>query len=98
MLEDILDMLLGIRLYPSENHLGHNAVIRILKEKEKGERELFGLLYLSYDCGYPKFLWMNNGLTASQREYIELKAQIEVEREIDQNLISRFKSQSEASD
>ncbi|MBF0432386.1 MAG: hypothetical protein HQK83_13965, partial [Fibrobacteria bacterium] len=74
MLPEMENMYLGIRLYRSENPQGCNAVVRVLNQIN-GVKELFGVLYVSFEKEMPDFVWMNNGLTSSQREYLELKAQ-----------------------
>ncbi|MFC1586330.1 hypothetical protein ACFL5V_12350 [Fibrobacterota bacterium] len=71
----------AIKLYHSDNHLGYNAVVKVLKISGE-ERDLQGVLYLSFDHRFPRFIWENTELTPHQREYLELKAQVEVEKHI----------------
>ena len=40
------------------------------------------VLYLSFDHHFPRFIWERSKLSMRQREYLELKAQVEVERHI----------------
>lgn len=72
---------LVVQLYHSENALGYNAKVQIFKEVQS-RRELAGVMYISFDHQFPKFLWETNNLTPGEREYIELRAQMEVEGEI----------------
>ena len=72
---------LAIKLYHSDNHLGYNAMVKVLEEPN-GEMRPCGILYISFDHRFPKFLWEKNHLTPGQREYLELRAQVEVEKNI----------------
>jgi hypothetical protein len=72
---------LAIKLYHSENHLGYNAMIKVLQGPES-LKDPCGILYISFDHRFPKFLWEKNKLTPGQREYLELRAQVEVEKNI----------------
>ena len=74
---------LSIQLYPSENHTGYNAAIRILKDTEKDQSEEFGIFYISYDHDFPKFIWEKCYLSATTKEYLELLAQMHVEQTIE---------------
>lgn len=73
----------NLRFYPSENSVGYNTLIRITEdqvgedtETEKLER---AVLFLSFDEVPPKFLWHESTFSYGEEEYLELRAQREVE-------------------
>ncbi len=72
---------LVIKLFTSENHLGYNGKVEIYGDQSRF-RDPQGIVYVSFDHKFPRFIWEKSSLTASTKEYLELKAQIEVEREI----------------
>jgi len=80
-MERMDNLYLAIKLYHSDNHLGFNSMVKVLKDP-RGKREILGVLYLSFDHHFPRFIWERSKLSMRQREYLELKAQVEVERHI----------------
>jgi len=73
---------LFFRFYPSENSMGHNALVRV-QEVEEEVKLTRASVFLSFDQTPPKFLWHESSFSYGEEEYLELRIQNEAERILD---------------
>ena len=62
--------------------MGYNARIKVLYKHHDAEMEELGIFYTEYKNILPEFTWESGDLNATQKEFLELRAQTEVEKAI----------------
>ena len=77
------NLFFSIKLFETPNFMGYNAKVRVLEKSEEGEEMAeLGIFFVEYRKILPEFIWESGHLDATRKEFLELRAQSEVEKAI----------------
>ena len=93
------NLFFSIKLLAQANFMGYNARVRVLFKQPDETMDELGCFYIEYNKILPEFTWESENLDATQKEFLELRAQSEVEKAIfESKTAARISSTKSAKD